>query len=106
MAKNPAYKLLKEHATKVELSMKLNLKWFATMLNTEEFPVLNDDLARAVKDPECSLRPDEKATKMFELLLDWVDLDTNNLDGFVKMLRTESVKFKVLIQRLDNSKCS
>jgi hypothetical protein len=104
MAKNAAYKLLKEHTTTVELAMKSNLEWFTTKLNTDEFPVLSDDLARAMKNPASPLRPDQKATQMFEPLLDWVDGDPSGLDRFVEILKIEPVKFGVLIQNLDGSK--
>jgi hypothetical protein len=82
MAKSAAYKLLKEHVTAVELAMKSDLKWFATMLNTDEFPVLNDDLARALKEPASLLQPDQKATKMFNSLQDWVDGNPSGLGKF------------------------
>jgi hypothetical protein len=104
MAKNSSYKLLKEHVTAVELSMEDNLEWFATRLNTAEFPVLGDNVAKAVKNPVSTLRPDQKATQMFNPLLNRVDLDPSALDKFVEILKIERVKFRPLIQKLDRSK--
>jgi hypothetical protein len=104
MAKNAAYKLLKEHTTAVELTMKTSLEWFATRLSTDQFPVLDNDLASSVKDPLSPLQPHHKATQMLQQLLNWVDLDPSGLGKFVEVLKTEPVKYKILIEKLDMSK--
>jgi hypothetical protein len=104
MAKISEYDLLKEHIYEVELSMQNRVKWFATKLSTKKFPVLDDNMARHMKNPLSVLQPHDKATQMFERLLDWVSLNPSGLDEFVKILKVEPVEFKVLIQKLDKSK--
>jgi hypothetical protein len=104
MDENSACRLLKKHRISAELSMKSDLKWFATKLNTEKFPVLNDNLAQRIKSPLDLLQPHDKATLMFDELLDWVKGNPTGLDDFVKILKLEPVRYKVLIEKLDSSK--
>ena len=104
MAQNPAYKLLKKHTIDVEGKMEENLVWFANELSTEEFRVLDDNLANDMKNPVSVLRPDQKAIQMFKPLLNWVKQDPDGLIEFVKILKKDPVRFKILIQKLDSSK--
>jgi hypothetical protein len=57
-----------------------------------------------MKDPIDLLQPDDKATKMFDRLLDWVQENPSGLDEFVETLKLDPVRYKVLIEKLDNSK--
>jgi hypothetical protein len=104
MAKNSSYRLLKEHVTEVEKSMEDNLHWFADKLSTDKFPVLRESVVTAVKEVETLLQPHHKATKMFNPLLNWVDLDPSGLDTFIEILNLEPIRFGALIQKLDKSK--
>jgi hypothetical protein len=104
MAKNPSYKLLKEHVIEVEKSMVDNLHWFADKLSTDKFPILDEYVVKAVKEVENLLQPHHKATKMFNPLLNWVDLDPSGLVTFVEILKLKPIKFRHLIQKLDKRK--
>ena len=104
MAENSAYKLLKKHQIAVQDKMKDDLEWFATELSSEDFPVLNSDQANDITNPRAQLRDIDKAILMVKPLMNWVKLDSEGLDEFVKILKKKPVRCKVLIQMLDTSK--
>lgn len=104
MAENSAYKLLNKHLVAVEDKMKDDLMWFASELSSEEFPVLIIDQVDEIKATRNLLRDVDKAIMMTKSLLNWVKLDPEGLNEFVKILKKKPVRYKILIQKLDTSK--
>jgi hypothetical protein len=82
--------------------MEYNLVWFVNEMSTEKFPVLDEHSVKAMKNSLSPLEPHEQATRMFDRLLNWVDLDPIGLDEFVNILKMEPVRFKVILQNLDS----
>lgn len=106
MAENSAYNLLRKHRTVVEKKMKDDLEWFATELSDEDFPVLNEEQEKDVKNPRSLLRDDMKAQIMINPLLNWVSIEADGLGKFVKILKKKPKKYKALIKRLNTGKCA
>jgi hypothetical protein len=74
-------------------------KWFATELNTTAFPVLGDNVAHEIKT-SLLLRPDEKATKMFNALYNRAKVDPSTKDKFVVILEKDKPRYNFLIEKL------
>jgi hypothetical protein len=98
-------KKLKKYVTDIETAMALDddtTKWFATELNSDDFPVLGDNVADDIKTSKAKRR-DEKATIMFSALYNRVKLDSRALTEFVTVLKKDETKFKTLIEKLEGN---
>jgi hypothetical protein len=103
MAENSSYQLLKRYRTLVEGKIRNNLKWFTVELNAEEFPVLNDDQALDMRNPQSLLQSGEKEGRMVDILLNCVKLEPSYLTKFVEILKKDRVRYKVVIDKLDTA---
>ena len=94
------YELVKSCMEDLKKTIKSDLVWIAGQLYEEEI-VLTDAQYNEVTDSKSMLSEDERAAEVTKRLLARVDLDSDYLEEFVKILKKKEKKFRPLLKKLE-----
>ncbi len=90
---------LKALRSKLKIAMRHDATWLATEMNTEG--LLSDDNHKAISDSRVNIEPNGKVEMMISDLFDKIELDSDNLNTFVAILKKKPKGYKEAIKFLE-----